>query len=103
MENSGHGQDPFDDMDASADGAASDGINDASAINMDAFEEQFAQEFKPQPRTGPRHGGSIMMAAMLGLAEALGWDPEPTEITQPAAPSGEPGIDLTFGDLPPLD
>ncbi len=64
---------------------------------------QIEQPFNPGPRTKPRHGGSILMAAMLGLAEALGWDPEPSEVTQPAAPSDEPGLDLNFGDLPPLD
>lgn len=72
-------------------------------LNMDEFEEEFAQEFVRPPRTTPRHGGSILMAAMIGLAEALGFDPEPTEITQPANPGSGPEFDLSFGDLPPLD
>ncbi len=58
----------------------------------------------PQPvRHRPRHGGSILMAAMLGLAEALGMDPEPTLVVQPANPSGDDGFDLDYGGLPPLN
>lgn len=64
---------------------------------------ELEQEFIYAPRTKPRHGGSILMAAMLGLAEALGWDPEPTEVTQPASPANGPKLDLKFGGLPPLD
>ena len=55
------------------------------------------------PRTRPRHGGSILMAAMVGIAEALGLDPEPTEIARPVSPGSGPEFDLRFGDLPPLD
>ncbi len=43
------------------------------------------------------------MAAMLGIAEALGFDPEPTEISQPSNPANGPDLDLNFGNLPPLD
>ncbi len=64
--------------------------------------EGFERPFLP-PRTRPRHGGSILMAAMVGIAEALGLDPEPTEIAQPASPGSGPEFDLHFGDLPPLD
>ncbi len=64
---------------------------------------EIERPFNPGPRTKPRHGGSFVMAAMLGLAEALGWDPEPSEVTQPAAPSDDSGLDLDFGDLPPLE
>jgi hypothetical protein len=78
-------------------------VDGSETIDMEEFENEFAQEFKRPPRRAPRHGGSILMAAMIGLAEALGWDPEPTEITQPAAPSNGPDLDLNFGDLPPLD
>ncbi len=52
----------------------------------------------------PRHHGSIMMAAMIGVANALGFDQveEIPEISADA--SGEPpGLDLYFGDLDPLD
>lgn len=43
------------------------------------------------------------MAAMIGIAEALGLDPEPTEISQPAAPGSGPELNLGFGDLPSLN
>lgn len=43
------------------------------------------------------------MAAMVGIAEALGFDPEPTEIAQPSNPGSGPDFDLSFGNLPPLD
>lgn len=55
------------------------------------------------PRTKPRHGGSILMAAMIGIAEALGFDPEPTEVAQPANSGEGPQFDLTFGELPSLN
>lgn len=61
------------------------------------------QEFVLGPRTKARHGGSVLMAAMIGLAEALGMDPEPTEIAQPASSANGPNLDLNFGGLPPLD
>ena len=55
-------------------------------------------------RRRPRHGGSILMAAMLGLADALGMAPEnDSEMVQPANPDRGDGLDLRFGDLPPLD
>lgn len=63
-------------------------------------------EFPRPPRTKPRHGGSILMAAMLGLADALGFDRDerdPTEMVQPAQPRDRPDLDLDFGDLAPLD
>lgn len=60
-------------------------------------------EFKLLPRTTPRHGGSILMAAMLGLADALGFDREQPEVVQVAEVSNGPEIDLHFGDLPPLN
>ncbi len=43
------------------------------------------------------------MAAMLGLADALGWDRETADIVHPADPADGEGLDLDFGDLPPLD
>ncbi|MGI9595143.1 MAG: hypothetical protein ACR2QK_03225 [Acidimicrobiales bacterium] len=60
-------------------------------------------EFRMPPRRRARHGGSILMAAMIGIAEALGLDPEPTEITQPSNPANGPEFDLRFGDLSDLN
>lgn len=56
----------------------------------------------PTPR--PRPNGSILMAAMLGLANALGMEPrtEPSEMVQPADPLDD-DLDLDFGSLHPLD
>ena len=56
------------------------------------------------PLPPPRPNGSILMAAMLGLANALGMErtTEPTEMAQPAEPLGD-GLDLDFGSPPPLD
>jgi len=56
------------------------------------------------PIPPPRPNGSILMAAMLGLANALGLEPrtEPSEMIQPADPADD-GLDLDFGSLPPLD
>ncbi len=50
-----------------------------------------------------RHHNSIMMAAMIGIADALGWDQmeEIPEISADA-PGEPPELDLTFGDLDPL-
>jgi hypothetical protein len=51
-----------------------------------------------------RHKGSIVMAAMIGIADALGWDQmeEVPEIYADSA-GGTPDLDLSFGDLDPLD
>lgn len=62
-------------------------------------------EFALLPRKGPRHNGSILMAAMIGLADALGWDRERPDVEH-AIEAGDPGgpdFDLSFGDLPPLN
>ena len=51
----------------------------------------------------PRHGGSILMAAMIGIADALGWDQQeeiPAIVAD--APGEPPDLDLTFGPLDPL-
>jgi hypothetical protein len=58
----------------------------------------------PLPIPPPRPNGSILMAAMIGLANALGMErtTEPTELTQPGEPTGD-GLDLDFGPLPPLE
>ncbi|MEM7272365.1 MAG: hypothetical protein AAF547_04730 [Actinomycetota bacterium] len=62
-------------------------------------------EFRLLPRTTPRHGGSILMAAMVGLANALGMDQERQEVEQVAeiGDRGGPDFDLSFGELPPLN
>ncbi len=58
----------------------------------------------PAPRR-VKHNGSILMAAMLGLANALGMEPkeEPVEIAQPADPDRSDDLDFNFGSLPPLN
>lgn len=50
-----------------------------------------------------RHRGSIVMAAMIGIADALGWD-QHEEIPEihAEAPGEPPRFDLSFGDLDPL-
>ncbi|MEZ5227126.1 MAG: hypothetical protein R2710_10745 [Acidimicrobiales bacterium] len=53
------------------------------------------------PRPGGRANGSIVMAAMVGISEALGFDKQQEEVAEAAASSGQP-LDLDFGDLPPL-
>ncbi len=53
------------------------------------------------PPPGGRANGSVLMAAMVGLSEALGFD-KPQTVIEVSAASGE-GLDLDFGDLPPLD
>jgi hypothetical protein len=52
----------------------------------------------------PRHKGSLVMAAMLGLAQALGMEEKPrnVEAVQPAEPLDDP-LKLDFGQLRPLD
>lgn len=58
----------------------------------------------PLPAPRPRPNGSVLMAAMLGLANALGMEPkdEPSEMVQPADPLDD-DIDLDFGSLRSLD
>lgn len=60
---------------------------------------------QPLPVPPPRPNGSILMAAMLGLANALGMEPkrEATEMAQPARPRDDDELDLQFGSLRPLD
>jgi hypothetical protein len=52
----------------------------------------------------PQHKGSLVMAAMLGLAQALGMEEKPrnVEAVQPADPLDDP-LKLDFGQLRPLD
>lgn len=58
----------------------------------------------PLPTPRPRPNGSVLMAAMLGLANALGMEPkdEPSEMVQAADPLDD-DVDLDFGSLRPLD
>ncbi len=57
----------------------------------------------PAPaRPGGRANGSIVMAAMVGISEALGLDKKQEQVAEASAASGE-GLDLDFGDLPSLD
>ena len=60
---------------------------------------------RPQPVPPPRPNGSILMAAMLGLANALGMEPkrQAIEMAQPARPLDGDQLDLDFGALRPLD
>jgi hypothetical protein len=55
----------------------------------------------------PRKRGtasSMLMAAMLGLVDALGWERPKDEIVEVAdAPSTGDDLRLHFGHLPPLD
>lgn len=53
-------------------------------------------------RPGGRANGSIVMAAMIGISEALGLDKKQEQVAEASASSGQP-LDLDFGDLPPLD
>jgi hypothetical protein len=51
----------------------------------------------------PRHRGSILMAAMVGIADALGWDQNEEIPEIHAETAGEPpDFNLTFGNLDPL-
>ncbi|MEM9651611.1 MAG: hypothetical protein AAGA65_05915 [Actinomycetota bacterium] len=62
-------------------------------------------EFLLLPRTTPRHGGSILMAAMIGLADAMGFESHrhQTEIMASVDRASGQELDLRFGDLPPLN
>lgn len=73
-------------------------------MEPDPTAEPAAEPAVALPVPPPRPNGSILMAAMIGLANALGMEPkhEPTEMSQPANPLDD-GLDLDFGSLPPLD
>lgn len=59
-------------------------------------------EMSPGPRP-PRHHGSVIMAAMIGIADALGLD-QHEEIPEihADAPGEAPRLDLEWGGLDPL-
>ncbi|NNF53453.1 MAG: hypothetical protein HKN03_03320 [Acidimicrobiales bacterium] len=78
-----------------------------SGFSWEAEDEGDATRTEPLLPTAsgiPRHKGSILMAAMLGLGQALGMDDVPSEVPEAVAqtPDGPPLIDLDFGDLDPL-
>ena len=59
-------------------------------------------EAEPPPKRGV--ASSILMAAMLGLVDALGWERPKDEIVVVAdTPSSGDGLRLDYGHLPPLD
>ncbi len=63
------------------------------------------EELPPPVPHGSRHNGSILMAAMLGLGQALGMDEEVKQEVPEAVmddPHGPPRFDLDFGGLDPL-
>jgi hypothetical protein len=66
------------------------------------FPEEIPLERVIKQKAGSRNGGSILMAAMLGLADAMGFDREPVEIVE-VIENDQPDFDLQFGDLRPLD
>lgn len=59
-------------------------------------------EFLLAPRrTSTR--GSILIAAMVGLAQALGWENIREQTVEVATAEIDGGINLHFGNLPPLE
>lgn len=61
---------------------------------------------EPAARPNQRTSSSVLMAAMLGLADAMGFERPRTElVTMAEAHSGEDGdaLILGFGPLDPLD
>lgn len=53
----------------------------------------------PRP---PRHHGSVLMAAMIGIADALGMDQHEDIPEIHAESPADPGLDLDWGGLDPL-
>jgi len=47
--------------------------------------------------------GSLVMAAMLGLAEVLGWENNREQTVEIASAGTDAGLGLSFGPLPPLN
>ena len=61
---------------------------------------------EPQPRPATPRGtaSSILMAAMLGLVDALGWERPKDETVEVAnAPLGDDGLVLDYRHLEPLE
>ena len=57
-------------------------------------------ETRPRRRIGAK---SILMAAMLGLVDALGWERPPSEIVRLSPDLTTGDLDLEFDGLDPLD
>lgn len=66
-----------------------------------AAESDIPSELLLLRRTSNR--GSVLMAAMLGLAQALGWENNREQTVEIAEADIDIGLRLTFGELPPLD
>jgi len=50
------------------------------------------------------HGAvTVLSAAMIAVGEILEPEKARVELVQPADTSGDTGLDLDFGELPPLD
>lgn len=61
---------------------------------------------RPEPRPNQRTSSSVLMAAMLGLADAMGFERPRTElVTMAEAHTGEgdDALIIGFGPLDPLD
>ena len=87
----GAGHDPFDDGDEESQRTADGDVQDRTGSRT-----------KPKPGTGP----SILMAAMLGLADGLGFERPKTEIVMAVADASSGHDDkliLGFGYLEPFD
>ncbi len=91
--------DPSTDLDIGSvgDAGAEVDVGDDAVVDLDGTA-------RPLLLPPARPNGSILMAAMLGLANALGMEPrnEPTEMVQPADPLDD-DLRLDFGSLPPLN
>lgn len=85
----GGGYDPFDEDD-------DDQLDDVDAQGR----------AQARPKAKPGAGPSILMAAMLGLADGLGFERPKTEIVMAVADASAGDgdkLDLEFGSLEPLD
>ncbi len=64
--------------------------------------EETPRRSRPK-RRGSGMAGQMLMAAMLGLVDALGWERPPSAVVQLAPDLNTGDLDLAFGDLPPFD
>lgn len=61
---------------------------------------------RPEARPNPRTSSSVLMAAMLGLADAMGFERPRTELVtmaEAASGEGDDALIIGFGPLEPLD
>ncbi|MCP4227509.1 MAG: hypothetical protein GY773_29545 [Actinomycetia bacterium] len=66
--------------------------------------DQDAAEARPAPSRKRGTASSILMAAMLGIVEALGWERPKDETVEVAdAPKGDDGLILHSRHLEPLE